>query len=170
MCVRPTTYWVMICPDRLRDIENFALTLNSAFRNSKSDKSLKCKQRRYSAQKGEREIHFCLKKPLSSSVAKKEIFHACSRMTSRALLSVRSPRKAGCRISPSLVHSVNFTSPTSFGISHVVAFSSFTFWSKGFLSRGNHYGCNAIPDQIPESARESVEAIKAGLGDQTQAN
>jgi hypothetical protein len=30
-------------------------------------------------------------------------------MTSRALLSVRSPRKAGCRISPSLVHSVNFT-------------------------------------------------------------
>src|SRR5580704_15459681 len=26
----------------------------------------------------------------------REIFHACSRMTSRALLSVRSPRKAGC--------------------------------------------------------------------------
>jgi hypothetical protein len=27
-----------------------------------------------------------------------EIFHACSRMTSRALLSVRSPRNAGCRV------------------------------------------------------------------------
>ena len=36
-------------------------------------------------------------------------------MTSSAFLSVRSPRKAGCRISVSLVHSVNFTSPTSFG-------------------------------------------------------
>jgi hypothetical protein len=29
---------------------------------------------------------------------------------------------------------MNFTSSTSFGISHVVAFSDFTFWSKGFLS------------------------------------
>src|SRR6516165_1552113 len=58
---------------------------------------------------------------------------ACSRVTSSAFLSVRSPRKAGCRISPSRVHSVNFTSPTSLGISHVVSFSYFTFWSKGFL-------------------------------------
>src|SRR5437588_9111357 len=63
-----------------------------------------------------------------------KVFQVCSRMTSSAFLSVRSPRKAGCRISPSLVHSVNFTSPTSLGISHLVAFSSFTFWSKGFLS------------------------------------
>ena len=31
-------------------------------------------------------------------------------------MSVGSPRKAGCRISSSLVHSVNFTSPTSLGI------------------------------------------------------
>ena len=53
--------------------------------------------------------------------------HACSRMTSSAFLSMRSPRKAGCRISPSLVHSVNFTSLTSFGISQVVAVSCFTF-------------------------------------------
>src|SRR6516225_3087791 len=60
-------------------------------------------------------------------------FHGCSRITSNTFLSPRSPRKAGCRISPSLVHSVNFTSPTSLGISQVVAFSSFTFWSKGFL-------------------------------------
>ncbi len=35
--------------------------------------------------------------------------------------------KTGCRISPSLVHSVNFTSHTSFGISHVVAVSCLTF-------------------------------------------
>src|SRR5215470_10251038 len=61
-------------------------------------------------------------------------FHGCSRITSDAFLSLRSPRKAGCRISPSLVHSVNFTSPTSLGMSHAVAFSSFTFWSIGFLS------------------------------------
>jgi hypothetical protein len=40
----------------------------------------------------------------------------------RLFVSVRSPRKAECRISPSLVHSVNFTSPTSFGMSHVVSF------------------------------------------------
>jgi hypothetical protein len=53
--------------------------------------------------------------------------HACSRMTSMAFLSVRSPRKTGCRISDSLVHSENFTSPTSFGISHVVAASFLTF-------------------------------------------
>ena len=57
----------------------------------------------------------------------RNFFHACSRMTSIAFLSVRSPRKAGCRISPSLVHSANLTSPTSFGRSHVVSFSYFTF-------------------------------------------
>jgi hypothetical protein len=60
--------------------------------------------------------------------------HACSRTTSTALLSARSPRKTGWRISESLVHSVNLTSPTSLGISHVVVFSSLTFSSKGFLS------------------------------------
>src|SRR6516165_7152239 len=63
-----------------------------------------------------------------------KFFHGCSRITSDAFLSLRRPRKAGCRISPSLVHSVNFTSPTSLGMSHAVAFSSFTFWSIGFLS------------------------------------
>jgi hypothetical protein len=62
------------------------------------------------------------------------MIHACSRITSSAFLLVRSPRKAGCRISPSLVHSVNFTSATSFGISHVVSLSCFTFWSNGFLA------------------------------------
>src|SRR5262249_50540683 len=59
-------------------------------------------------------------------ISSKAIPNGCSRMTSVAFLSVRSPRKTGCRISDSLVHSVNFTSPTSLGISHVVAFSSFT--------------------------------------------
>jgi len=49
------------------------------------------------------------------------VCHVCSRMTSSAFLSVRSPRKAGCRISPSVVHSVNFTSPTSLGLSHCAA-------------------------------------------------
>ena len=57
----------------------------------------------------------------------RNFFHVCSRITSNTFLSLRSRRKAGCRISPSLVHSVNFTSPTSLGISQVVAFSSFTF-------------------------------------------
>ena len=51
-------------------------------------------------------------------------------------MSVRSPRKTGCRISASLVHSVNFTSPTSFGISHVVAAraAEFSTWPK-FVTR-----------------------------------
>jgi hypothetical protein len=40
------------------------------------------------------------------------------------------PKEGGMpHFTPSLVHSVNFTSPTSLGMSHVVAFSSFTFWS-----------------------------------------
>jgi hypothetical protein len=43
-------------------------------------------------------------------------FHVCSRTTSTAFLSVRSPRNTGCRISDLLVHSVNFTSATSFRI------------------------------------------------------
>ena len=47
-----------------------------------------------------------------------------------ALLSTRSPRKTGWRISDSLVHSVNFTSPTSCGMSHVVAFSFLIFCRK----------------------------------------
>jgi len=51
----------------------------------------------------------------------------------------RSLARGAVRISDSLVHSVNFTSPTSLGMSHVVAFSSFTLWSKGFLSV--HSGC-----------------------------
>ena len=40
----------------------------------------------------------------------------------------------GCRIFDSLVHSLNFTSPTSLGISHVVAVLGLHFWSRGFLS------------------------------------
>jgi hypothetical protein len=55
-------------------------------------------------------------------------------------LSVRSPRNAGCRISDSLVHSVNFTSPTSFGISgvadlgerHCSDFAGLAFAALGF--------------------------------------
>ena len=39
----------------------------------------------------------------------------------RAFLSSRNPRNAGWRISPSLVHSVNRTSATSFGFTHVVS-------------------------------------------------
>jgi len=89
-------------------------------------------------------VHIALRGPSLRSVGAKSRerrgqreqisnFHGCSRITSNTFLSLRSPRKAGCRISPSLVHSVNFTSPTSLGISQVVAFSSFTFWSKGFL-------------------------------------
>ena len=61
------------------------------------------------------------------AVQRRLLCHACSRTTSSAFLSVRSPRNTGCRISPSLVHSVNFTWPTSLGISQVVAFSFFTF-------------------------------------------
>jgi hypothetical protein len=43
-----------------------------------------------------------------------------SRVTSSARLSVRSPRYTGWRISPELVHSVNFTSATSDGLTQVV--------------------------------------------------
>src|SRR5215471_7466253 len=83
-------------------------------------------------------------------------FHACSRTTSSAFLSVRSPTKAGCRISPSLVHSVNFISPTSLGVSHVVAFSCFTFWSKGFLyllTKLSCVTCSTSPNSLIIASR-----------------
>src|ERR1700692_4739612 len=41
-----------------------------------------------------------------------------SLITSVAFLSLRMPRKTGWRISPLVVHSVNFTSPTSLGDGH----------------------------------------------------
>src|SRR5258706_8730687 len=47
-----------------------------------------------------------------------------SRTTSAAFLSVRNPRKAGWRISPPAVHSVNLTSATSCGLTQVVIGSS----------------------------------------------
>jgi hypothetical protein len=50
---------------------------------------------------------------------------------SMGFLSSRKPRNAGCRISPPLVHSVNFTSATSLGFTQVVVGSSFTRCLKG---------------------------------------
>src|SRR5438132_3118464 len=44
---------------------------------------------------------------------------ACSRRTSRGSTSSRSPRKTGCRITPSRVHSANLTSATNFGFTQV---------------------------------------------------
>jgi hypothetical protein len=43
-----------------------------------------------------------------------------SRTTSLARLSARRPRYTGCRISPAMVHSVNFTSATKDGLTQVV--------------------------------------------------
>src|SRR6202023_2373820 len=42
-----------------------------------------------------------------------------SRRTSRGSTSSRSPRKTGCRITPSRVHSANLTSATSTGLTQV---------------------------------------------------
>ena len=46
-------------------------------------------------------------------------FPGSSRWTSRGLTSSRRPRKTGCRITPSRVHSANFTSATSSGFTQV---------------------------------------------------
>src|SRR5262245_28338870 len=56
-----------------------------------------------------------------------------SRVTSLAFLSVLRPRNTGCRISPAAVHSVNFTSATSFGFTQVVAASLGTLAAIGFV-------------------------------------
>ena len=93
--------------------------------------------------------------------------HACSRMTSVAFLSVRNSRKTGCRISASLVHSVNFTSPTSLGISHVVALSYFTFWSKGLLvgAQGPHRFIDRLQRRLVEAGADmpSIDPALIGL-------
>jgi len=57
-----------------------------------------------------------------------------SRITSVAGLSVRKPKNTGWRISHAAVHSVNFTSATSFGLTQLVLPASGTFWGIGFLS------------------------------------
>src|SRR5512141_2896672 len=57
-----------------------------------------------------------------------------SRTTLRASLSVLRPKKTGCLICPSLVHSVNFTSHTSRGRTQVVVRSPGTSASMGFRS------------------------------------
>src|SRR5262249_13218074 len=61
-----------------------------------------------------------------------------------------------CRISPSLVHSVNFTWPTSLGVSQVVAFSSFTFWLKGFLvgAQGLHFSIKRFQRRLIEAGAD----------------
>jgi hypothetical protein len=91
--------------------------------------------------------------------------HACSRMVSSARLSVPSPRKTGCRISDLLVHSVNFTSPTSFGISHVVAFSEFTFWSKGFLSVRRAAWFHSVLQELKAQTPLRVECAEFAIYD-----
>ena len=58
-----------------------------------------------------------------------EISHACSRMISNAFCRFGVQGKQGAT---SRRQFGNFASPTRFGISHVVVFSSFTFWWKGF--------------------------------------
>ena len=71
-----------------------------------------------------------------------------SLITSVAFLSVRSPRKTGWRISPFEVHSVNFTSPTSLGLTQVVFASSGTFSAMGFVlvMSGTISACRDLSD------------------------
>src|SRR3989344_9268976 len=59
----------------------------------------------------------------------RKFFHTYSRTTSCGLLSSRRPMKAGWRIFPLFVHSVNSTSPTICGLTHVVCASNLTFES-----------------------------------------
>ena len=71
-----------------------------------------------------------------------------SLITSLAFLSVRSPRNTGWRISPLEVHSVNFTSPTSLGLTQVVLASSGTFSAMGFVlvMSGTIRACRDLSD------------------------
>src|SRR5262249_28102116 len=66
--------------------------------------------------------------------------------TSIAFLSVRRPRNTGWRISPFDVHSVNFTSATSFGLTQVVLAASGTFSGTGFESviSGTSFACSDL--------------------------
>src|SRR4029077_11200792 len=93
-------------------------------------------------------------------------------MTSSARLSVRSPRKTGCRISASLVHSVNFTSPTSFGISHVVAFSYFTFLIERLLvgAQGLHRPIEGLQRRLVEAGADMPSTSSLCPGPQAPAS
>src|SRR4029453_16714084 len=58
-----------------------------------------------------------------------------SRMTSAGSLSVRRPRKTGWRKTPSVVHSVNFTSTTTSGSTHTGSLSRGGISANGLVSR-----------------------------------
>src|SRR5262249_18163023 len=66
--------------------------------------------------------------------------------TSVAFLSVRRPKNTGWRISPFDVHSVNFTSATSFGLTQVVLAASGTFSGTGLESvmSGTSFACSDL--------------------------
>ena len=62
---------------------------------------------------------------------------SASRVTSRAGLSSRTPRKIGWRSFPSAVHSPNFTSTTIFGVTQCAFSFVFTFSEKGDDARSS---------------------------------
>jgi hypothetical protein len=90
-----------------------------------------------------------------------------SRVTSSTRLSVRSPRYTECRISPELVHSVNFTSATCDGLTQLA--SSFTLDLKGDFAISTSGACRAAPQGfITEPRADMADVPPASLLAQCQ--